>query len=391
MSTSDYPKGPFSNLPEILLVLGTFAALIWSNSPWSGGYQSFLHLPLGFSQLALSLHHWVNDGLMVVFFFLIGLEVKKELVIGHLSTRAKLIVPLSGAIGGMLVPGLVFVGFVWFGGFESQGGITAIRGWAIPAATDIAFALGVLRMVGKGLPPSLRVFLSTLAIADDLGAIIIIALFYSASINIGLLAAASVVIGFSAWLGKRGKLSPLLICALGLIVWICVLHSGVHATIAGVALAFTVPASFEKRSLMMRLEHGIVPYVNYFILPLFALCNAGLPLGGFSFELLLAPITLGVALGLFLGKQLGVWIGAHVPIWIVKDSHLPSGATAQQLYGVCILTGIGFTMSLFISALAYPADSLFSIEARVGVLLGSLLSVIFGALVLTSAKKRART
>ncbi len=386
MTTTVSPKGPFSNLPEVLLVLGTIAALIWSNSAWSDGYESFLHLPLG-----LSLHHWVNDGLMVIFFFLIGLEVKKELVIGHLSTRAKLAVPLSAAVGGMLVPGLVFVAFASMIDSESAESGLAMRGWAIPAATDIAFALGVLRMVGRGLPPSLRVFLSTLAIADDLGAIIIIALFYSAGINAVLLAAASVLICLSAVLAKKGKQSITVICVLGFFIWLCVLNSGVHATVAGVALAFTVPASSDKHSLMMRLEHGIMPFVNFFILPFFALCNAGIPLAGFSAELLFAPVTLGVALGLFVGKQIGVWFGAHIPVWISKDAHLPTGASGQQLYGVCILTGIGFTMSLFIGALAYPPNSLLSIEARVGVLVGSLLSVIFGALLLVLARRKQRT
>lgn len=348
---------------------------------FGAGYEDFLHFSLG-----LSLLHWVNDGLMVIFFFLIGLEVKKELVIGHLSTRAQLMLPLSGAIGGMVLPGLIFVGLTTVmvspGGDESP-----LRGWAIPTATDIAFALGVLRIAAKGVPPSLRIFLSALAIADDLGAIVIIALFYSSGVNVALLGAALPLLAFTFVLGRKNKLSPGLLMLIGGIVWACVLNSGVHATVAGVALALMIPASVDRHSLMIRLEHGIKPYVDYAILPIFALCNAGIPLDGFSLDLLVAPVTLGVGLGLFLGKQIGVWIGAHIPVWFSRNGALPAGATPRQFYGVCVLTGIGFTMSLFIAALAYSAHSVFSVEARIGVMLGSLLSVIWAVVVLGSARK----
>jgi len=382
MTSASQSKGVFSALPEILLVSATVFALIWSNSPFAEQYEGFLHL-----KWQLSLHHWVNDGLMVIFFFLIGLEVKKELVIGHLSTRAKLVLPLAGAVGGMLVPALIFIAFALTISDPASANI-ALRGWAIAAATDIAFALGVLRMAGRGVPASMRVFLSALAIADDLGAIIIIALFYSAGVNVLMLAAAAALLGISFILGKSKKLNIPVLVVLGIGVWLAVLNSGVHATVAGVALALTVPTSSDTKSMMMRLEHALKPYVDFFILPIFALCNAGIPLAGFSLELLFAPVTLGVALGLFLGKQIGVWIGGHIPMWVSKGVKMPASATARQFYGVSVLTGIGFTMSLFIAALAFPAGSEFSVEARIGVLLGSIMSVILGVIVLTFGRKK---
>jgi NhaA family Na+:H+ antiporter len=389
MSTHPAPKGVFSVLPEILLISATVAALLWRNSGAGDVYVDILSFKAG-----LSLHHWVNDFLMVFFFFFIGLEVKKELKIGHLSTRQKLMLPMAGAVGGMLFPAMIFVGFAMSLSEPvmdlSGAQIDPLRGWAIPAATDIAFALGVLRIVGRGLPASLRVFLSALAIADDLGAIIIIAIFYSAGVSVPLLLGAAALLAVNSWLARTDRLKVPVLVVIGLLVWVAVLNSGVHATVAGVALALTVPASHDKHSLMVRLEHGLKPYIDLLIVPIFALCNAGIPLGDFSVNQLFAPITLGVALGLFIGKQVGVWIGAHIPIWFFKDATLPAGSTPMQFYGVCLLTGIGFTMSLFIAALAYPDGSAFSVQAKIGVLLGSLLSTVFGVVVLSLAPKNAK-
>ncbi len=361
-----------------LILLGCAAlALMLANSPLAGGWHHLLHghLPL----VGQSLHYWINDGLMAVFFFVVGLEIKREVLDGELASAARRRLPVIAAGAGMAMPAFVFLAVA-----SGTPGISP--GWAIPAATDIAFAVGVLALAGKGLPPSLRLFLLTVAIVDDLGAVAIIALFYTAAIDLAWGAGALAALAGMLALNRGGVRSGAAYVPLAVIAWYCTLHSGVHATIAGVLAAMTIPMQLDRRgdSLLLRMEHAVAPWSAYVIVPLFGLANAGVELGnGVS---LLAPLPLAVALGLFVGKQAGI-LGAILGAEKLGLAKRPAGASTLQLWGLAALCGIGFTMSLFIAALAFPAAPLLVEEAKLGVLAGSALSGVLGFALLRLAKR----
>lgn len=365
----------------LLLMACALLALFVANSPLAEGYFHALHVPFA----GLDLLHWINDGLMAIFFLFVGLEIKREFLDGQLSTWANRALPCIAAAGGVVVPGLVYAGL-------NAGSPETLRGWAIPAATDIAFALGVLSLLGSRVPTSLKVFLATLAIVDDLVAVLIIAVFYTAELNTAALAGALLVTlvlaGFNRLKIKR--LAPYL--ALGVALWWLVLLSGVHATIAGVVLAMTIPlhaskaAPDDSTSPLHRLEHALSPWVAFLVVPIFGFANAGVSFAGMTPAVLTEPVTLGVAMGLFLGKQIGVFGAAWLAIRL-GVARLPVAASWLQLYGVSLLCGIGFTMSLFIGLLAFP-DAALQNEVKVGVLVGSLSSALIGAALLSRAKTR---
>ena len=359
-------------------------ALVIANSAWSGVYDHLLHAPitLGVSPISLqkTVLHWINDGLMVIFFFVVGLEIKRELVSGALSNFGTASLPLLGAIGGMVVPALIYIGI-------NAGDAEAMRGWAIPAATDIAFAVGVIALLGSRVPTSLKVFILALAIIDDLGAIVIIALFYTENLSPLALAAGLVVLAMLIGLNRLGYKSAWPYLVLGFLLWLCVLKSGVHATLAGVVTAFAVPLGTDDRTgPAERLEHNLSPYVSFLVLPAFAFANAGVSLAGIGIDKLSEPIPLGIALGLFLGKALGISLFAWVAIR-AGLSRMPEAANALQLFGVSVLGGIGFTMSLFIGMLAFP-DPAYATSIRLGVLAGSIASATIGYLLLRFAAGR---
>ena len=362
-------------------------ALVLANSPWREAVQQALadKFTIQYRQIGLSkpLLLWINDGLMAIFFLLVGLEIKREVVEGELSRPSQIALPIAGALGGMLMPGLIYVAFNW-------SDPAALRGWAIPTATDIAFSLGVLGALGSRVPLALKVFLTTLAIVDDLGAIVIIAAFYTGHLTpLALGFAGLVIIGLAALnLSGVRSLGPYIV--LGVVLWSSVLRSGVHATLAGVVLAMFIPLRVggmaDEARPAIRLEHALKPWSAWFIMPVFALANAGVSLAGLGVETLLQPIALGVTLGLFLGKQIGIVLGAGLPI-LLGLARLPSGTSWRQLYGVAILGGIGFTMSLFIGSLAFE-DLAQQSQIRLGVLVGSVLSAVLGYLVLASGRGR---
>ncbi|WP_439894743.1 Na+/H+ antiporter NhaA [Pseudomonas syringae] len=360
----------------LLLIAAAALALIINNSPLSWLYNAFLETPvearIGALHIAKPLLLWINDGLMALFFLVIGLEVKREVLEGHLSKPSQIVLPGAAAIGGMVVPALIYVAL-------NTGNAEALNGWAIPMATDIAFALGVLALLGKRVPVSLKLFLMTLAIIDDLGAIIVIALVYSGELSqLSLILAAVSIIALIA-MNRSGvsRLAPYLL--VGLVLWICVLKSGVHATLAGVVLAFCIPLrTSSKASPLLTLEHGLHPWVAYGILPLFAFANAGVSLAGVTMESFTHPVPLGIAAGLLLGKTLGVfgltWLAVKT-----RMASLPKDANWGHVLGVSILCGIGFTMSLFVGSLAFePGVSAYAGEDRMGILTGSILSAIIG-------------
>lgn len=364
----------------LLLIAAAVLALLISNSPFAHFYSSLLDVPVavqvGALNIAKPLLLWINDGLMAIFFLLVGLELKREVVYGQLATPSQIILPGAAAIGGMLVPALVYA---WF----NQGDSEAMRGWAIPMATDIAFALGVLALLGSRVPTSLKLFLMTLAIIDDLGAIIVIALFYSSELSsLSLMLAGAALIGLFALnrLGVR-QLGPYLL--LGLFLWVCVLKSGVHATLAGVALAFFIPVKGDdsEHSPLATLEHALHGWVAFGILPLFAFANAGVSLQGMNLQSFLQPVPLGIAAGLLLGKTVGV-LGLTAIAVFTRMARLPEGANWGQLLGVAVLCGIGFTMSLFVGSLAFTPDvSPYAGQDRMGILTGSLLAAVLGYLI----------
>ncbi|MDQ0396447.1 Na+/H+ antiporter NhaA [Labrys monachus] len=365
----------------VILMAVAALALAVANSPLSGAYFDLLHLHIG----GLSLLHWINDGLMALFFLLVGLEIKREVLKGQLSNWPRRALPGVAALGGMVVPALVFVAVNWH---QPE----TLRGWAIPSATDIAFALGVLALLGSYAPASLKVFLTALAIIDDLGAVLIIALFYTAGLDGLALAGVGVVLLALAAMNRFGVVFLPAYLALGAVLWVLTLMSGIHATLAGVALAFAIPlrgAAGGEKSPLHRLEHGLHPWVTFLIVPVFGFANAGVSLAGLSPARLADPVTLGVALGLFAGKQAGVFAFAALAIragW----AELPHRASWVQLYGVALLCGIGFTMSLFIGGLAYADTPLLLDETKIGVLLGSVLSAVAGAILLRLARPAAR-
>ncbi len=367
----------------ILLIIVTIFALLLQNSVFSGIYTSFLHthveIRFGNLQIAKPLILWVNDGLMAIFFFLIGLEVKREVMEGHLSSMQQISLPAIAALGGMLVPALVFVAF-------NQGDSFAMNGWAIPTATDIAFALGILSLLGSRVPLSLKIFLMALAIIDDLGAIVIIALFYTSELSTVsiIIASASLVVLFI--MNRMGVIRKAAYILVGIILWVSVLKSGVHATLAGVALAFMIPLNSTDRegkkfSILKEMEHGLHYWVAFMILPLFAFVNAGVDLKGISMDQMLTPVPLGIMLGLFVGKQFGVFGFSWIAIKL-GWAKLPTGSNWIQLYGVAVLTGIGFTMSLFVDSLAYNDTEIYHYADKLAILLGSFISAITGYLIL---------
>jgi NhaA family Na+:H+ antiporter len=368
----------------VLLVVATVAALLASNSPLSGIYERLLNVPLvialGDMGVDKPLLLWINDGLMAVFFFLIGLEVKREILEGQLSSKDQLLLPAIAALGGFLVPAGIYAFFNW-------GNPETIGGWAIPAATDIAFALGVLMLLGSRVPIALKMFLTSIAIFDDIAAIVVIAIFYTQDLSLFALVAGLVGIGSLVVLNRMGVTRIAVYATIGIVVWLCVLKSGVHATLAGFAVACTVPLRTRAAppSPLRDLEHSLHPWVAYLILPLFAFANAGVSFAGISADALFGPVSIGIAAGLVLGKQLGVfgivWLAVKL-----KLASLPKDTSWLSIYGVALLTGIGFTMSLFIGSLAFERGSFDELAAtRVGVLTGSILSATAGYLVLRHA------
>ena len=368
----------------ILLVIASAFAILLANSGFEGLYHDFLRTKItflfgdvGFDKTLL---HWINDGLMAIFFFLVGLEIKREFIKGSLSSREGLTLPFIAAIGGMAIPALIYF-------YIAKDTPELLDGWAIPAATDIAFALGIMSLLGSRVPLSLKALLTAIAVIDDIGAVIIIALFYTADLSISALIMASICI-FGLFILNRMKISRADIYVLvGFILWASVLKSGVHATLAGVTTALFIPVNLKNEdghNIAARLEHKLHPWVAYAILPLFAFANAGISFEGMTFESMLSPVTLGIFCGLFIGKQLGIFAGmwAAIKLGLTKR---PVGITWTHLYGMSILCGIGFTMSLFIGGLAFSSPGLES-AVRLGVISGSVVSALLGSIILYTVK-----
>tara|TARA_B100000686_G_scaffold15844_1_gene14955 strand:- start:696 stop:1868 length:1173 start_codon:yes stop_codon:yes gene_type:complete len=370
----------------LLLLISAIIALIISNSSYSSLYfntlESYLFIGVNNFGIKMSVLHWINDALMAAFFFFVTLEIKREFLQGELSNRKQALLPIIAAVGGMLVPALIYV-YINFQNNET------LNGWAIPSATDIAFSLGVLSLLGSRVPLSLKVFLTALAIIDDLGAIVIIALFYSGDLSIIYLTLLFLTFFLLLILNKLNitKFFPYLI--LGLILWFFTYESGIHATISGVLLAAAIPHRKKEKdfSLLIKLEHKISPYVAFGIMPLFALANAGVSLDGINLNSLLSPVPLGIVLGLFVGKQIGVFLFSIVSIKL-KIAQMPNNSNWISLYGVGILTGIGFTMSLFIGNLAFVENTQYMDGVKIGVLVGSLLSTLAGYFLLLITSKK---
>jgi NhaA family Na+:H+ antiporter len=367
----------------LLLVAAAALALICSNSPLQQAYDDLLkiHVEMRFGSFALAkpLLLWINDGLMAIFFLLVGLEVKREVIEGELSTPAQIVLPVAAGLGGMIVPAVIYFIF-------NRGNAAALNGWAIPTATDIAFALGVLSLLGKRVPVSLKIFLTAVAIADDLGAIVIIALFYTAELSIAMLflAAVAIAVLIALNLQKVTRIAPYVM--VGVILWVFVLKSGVHATLAGVAIAFAVPlktTDAQGTAPLHQLEHSLHPWVAFGVLPIFAFANAGVSFAGVTLTALAEPLPLGIAVGLFAGKLVGVF-GASAMLIRLGLAKLPEGAGWLQLIGVAALCGVGFTMSLFIGSLAFDGPGYFT-PLRLGVIAGSTLSGVAGYLLLRFA------
>ena len=370
----------------VVLFAAAVLALLISNSPLSARYDALLHshLMLGLAPLALSksLLHWINDGLMAIFFFLVGLEIKREFLAGALASRKSAALPIIAAAGGMIVPALIYTIVNWDNSI-------ALDGWAIPAATDIAFAVGVMALLGSRVPPALKIFLLALAIIDDLGAIVIIALFYTSGLSINALMLAFAGIAFLAYLNSArvSQIWPYLLA--GLFVWICVLQSGVHATLAGVATALAIPlkaGAGGSEGPLEKLEHRLSPWVSFGVLPVFAFANAGVSLTGVSASQLLDTVPLGIILGLLIGKPIGIYGFSRAAIK-TGIAQMPAQTSQAQLFGAAVLGGIGFTMSLFIGMLAF-SDPVLATELRLGVLTGSILAAAAGYLILAANSRR---
>lgn len=372
----------------ILLGIAAIFALVMENSPLNFIYEMILSTPVAVQIGAFAIDKplllWINDGLMAIFFLLIGLEIKREILEGELSNREQVILPAIAAFGGLAVPALIYSYLNW-------GDAEAIKGWAIPAATDIAFALGVITLLGNRVPETLKICLVAIAIIDDLAAIVIIALFYTDNLSIASLGFGLIAIVALYILNKRGvtKLTPYIL--VGIFLWACVLKSGVHATLAGVVLALFIPLRAKNKlggSPARSLEHGLHPWVAYLVLPIFAFANAGVSLAGISLDTIMHPITLGIALGLFFGKQIGVMVMTAISVWL-NFCKLPKDVNWLQYYGMSLLTGIGFTMSLFIGTLAFDDPST-QTTVRIGVIAGSLMSGITGYLLLRLTSKKTK-
>ena len=414
----------------ILLMICTVIALAWANSPWSDSYHHLWHTHLVINlgnllNLDYSIHHWINDGLMVIFFFTVGLEIKRELLVGELSSLQKASLPIAGALGGMVAPAIIYAIF------NSSG--EGANGWGIPMATDIAFVVGIMALLGPRVPLTLKIFILALAIADDIGAVLVIAIFYTADISTAALVIAGIVLVIVFILNKLGTKSLIPYTILGIILWLAFLKSGVHATIAGVLLAFTIPASsrydtnkfsdkvkqlinnFDAKgdhwknvlnnserqhdvmaieescekvlTPLQRFEHNLHPWIAFFIIPVFALANAGVTIADLDIlSALLSPVSLGIILGLFIGKQMGIFAFSFLAVKL-KFATLPEGVNWKNLYGAAILAGIGFTMSLFIASLAFTDPELMDL-AKIGILSGSLLSGIAGFMFLKTSSKK---
>jgi len=370
----------------LILLIAAILALIVSNSNLSQIYfqslEKYLFIGINDFGLKLSVHHWINDALMAIFFFFVTLEIKREFIQGELSNIKQAMLPIIAAIGGMVVPALCYI-------LINLGNSETINGWAIPSATDIAFSLGILSLLGSRVPISLKVFLTALAIIDDLGAILIIAFFYSGDLSVPYLSLILLCYIFLLILNKFSikMFTPYLI--VGLFMWFFTYKSGIHATIAGVLLASTIPHKSKEHdfSLLMKLEHGISPYVAFLIMPIFAFANAGVNLEGLSLMSLMSPVPLGILVGLFFGKQIGVLLFSYVSVKL-KFAEMPNNSNWMSVYGVSILTGIGFTMSLFVGNLAFINNIEYIDGVKIGVLSGSLLSTIFGYFVLFVSSKK---
>ncbi|RXJ82281.1 Na+/H+ antiporter NhaA [Arcobacter sp. F2176] len=372
----------------IILIFVTIFALVLRNSFLSEYYYSFLHVPIHFSVNDLvidkPLYLWINDGLMALFFLVVGLEIKRELLQGHLSSWSKISLPAFAALGGMLCPALIYF-------FFNQNDSNALNGWAIPTATDIAFSLGILSLLGKRVPVSLKIFLMALAIIDDIGAIVIIALFYTSNLSVEVLYVSLFIIFVLFVMNRMGIATISLYFIVGIILWVTVLKSGVHATLAGIILAFAIPLKTKiddkVNSPVRHMEHNLHNWVAFFILPLFAFVNAGVDLREIDFTKMTHGVPLGIMLGLFFGKQLGVFIFSFVAVKL-KLAHIPKCTSWLQIYGIAVLTGIGFTMSLFIDSLAFADDTRYFYTDRLAILIGSLFSGILGYLILRFAKSK---
>ena len=369
----------------LVLLIAAIIALVISNSNFSELYFSTLeqYLFVGINDfgLKLSVHHWINDLLMAIFFFFVTLEIKREFIQGELSNLKKALLPIIGAVGGMVIPALVYV-VINFGNSET------LNGWAIPSATDIAFSLGILSLLGSRVPISLKIFLTALAIIDDLGAILIIAFFYSGDLSISYLSLILISYILLLVLNKFGVKKFLPYLLIGAFMWFFTYKSGIHATIAGVLLASTIPHRIKDKdfSLLIKLEHAISPYVAFMIMPIFAFANAGVSLEGLSLSSLLLPVPLGILLGLFVGKQVGVMIFSFIAVK-TGVAQMPDNSSWLSLYGVSVLTGIGFTMSLFVGNLAFAENIQYIDGVKIGVLAGSLLSTLFGYFILLFSTK----
>ena len=389
------PTNPFARFfanessGGIVLAFAALVALVVSNSPLAGWYDAFLHAKgtvdiAGLVTLSKPLVVWVNDLWMAIFFFLVGLEIKREFVEGELASRSQALLPALAALGGMVVPAAIYAAMNW-------GDSVALRGWAIPSATDIAFAIGVVTLLGSRVPLSLKVFLTAVAIIDDLGAIVIIALFYTDQLSVTALAGAGLGVAMLIAMNRAGVMRVDAYAAVGLLIWLFVLKSGVHATLAGVITALAVPVRDPQGgSPLQQVEHGLHPWVAFLVLPMFGFCNAGVSLQGVSMQTLAQPVTLGIGLGLVIGKAVGVFGASWLAIRLGLAA-MPAQASWRQLLGVAVLCGIGFTMSLFIGGLAF-AEQGAEWEARVklGVLAGSLVAAVAGSLILWRAVPPAR-
>jgi len=372
----------FETSGGIALFAAAVLALVISNTPLEFYYHAVFNLPmtvaLGALKISKPLLLWINDGLMAIFFFLVGLEIKRELFEGELNSIKKATLPAMAAVGGMLVPALIYFYF-------NQGNIVALQGWAIPTATDIAFSLGVLAVLGSRVPVSLKIFLTALAIFDDIGAIIIIASFYTKHISMILLLVSIGLVGVLIVFNRLRivRFAPYIL--VGLLLWVCVLKSGVHATLAGILIAFTIPLRDRKSpeiSPLRILEHKLNPWVAFGVLPIFAFANAGVSLFGVTKTHLINPIFLGIAAGLFIGKQVGIWLASYLSV-VTGLAKMPQGVSYLGIYGVSLVAGIGFTMSLFIGTLAFGTEAgNYAVLIRLGVIVGSLLSGVLGYLIL---------
>ncbi len=372
----------------VILFITALLALVVTNTPWRVYYESFFNTPLtlqfGIFQVSKPLLLWINDGLMTVFFLLVGLEIKREMFEGELNSFAKAALPAIAALGGMLIPAVIYVALNW-------GNSAALRGWAIPTATDIAFSLGILSLLRTRIPVAMKIFLMALAIFDDIGAIIVIAIFYTKHIYFILLLLGVGLIVVLFILNRLKVMSIIPYALVGIALWLCALKSGVHATLSGIVLAFAIPIRDSRKldvSPLRNLEHKLHPWVAFGVLPLFAFANAGVSFAGIRFDELFSPVTLGIALGLFVGKQIGIglasWLGIKLHI-----ARMPHGGNWRGIYGISLVAGVGFTMSLFIGTLAFGSvGDTYPAMVRLGVLVGSFLSGILGYLVLRFAYPR---